>query len=96
MKRLSVLLTLVFAISATALYAQDANTIFSTAKSNYDAKSYQAAADGFKRYTEMVPSDYAGFYNLGLSYYYLGRYADSTIPFKEALRIKPDNYKGWV
>src|SRR4051812_5606802 len=73
-------------------FGQTATQIFQQASADYDAKRYQAAADGFARYTQVAPSDSGGFFNLGLSYYGLDRFVDAVAPLKEAIRLKSDYF----
>ncbi len=91
---LSIVATLL--VCAAIGFGQSALQVFDQAKQDFDAKRFQSAATGFARYTQLVPTDPAGFTNLGLSYYFLDRYSESIPAFSTATRLKSDSYTAWV
>lgn len=54
------LLILMIVVAAPA-FAQTASQIFDQATTDFTAKRYQPAADGFARYTQLLPTDPSGF-----------------------------------
>lgn len=57
----------------------------------------QAGFDGdiFSQMESISPTDYKGYYSLGLSYYQMGLKEEAVDCFKRAIEIKPDSYEAY-
>jgi tetratricopeptide (TPR) repeat protein len=50
---------------------------------------YRSAADDYVTATQLVPSDAAAFFNLGVAYQHLGQRDSAISAFRDAIRLKP-------
>ena len=55
------------------------------------SKEYESAISEFQKVLKFYPEDPRALYNLGLTYFELGRYGSAISEFKKALEFDPQN-----
>lgn len=76
-------------LSHAALVAQTAEDLFARANESYRAGRYDEAAQGYEQILAQRSASTAVYFNLGNSYYRLGKLAPAILAFERAGRLDP-------
>lgn len=84
-------LFILFQLPAQSSAAQDMENVFSSANQNYKTGDFELAAS---EYEKLIHQGYEGtslYYNLGNSYYRLGKLGKSILNYEKALKLSPSD-----
>ncbi len=72
--------------------SQEIAQLFRQATNAYDNGDFAAGIELFKQIAAKEPNDSRAYYNLGIGYFRLDKFADAIKAFTEAIKISPEDY----